>query len=114
MHLHLPGNLSPIVPLFAGLILFTSFRLCLKHKKSDKQRSRRFRLTGARIGNALQTLHIFVDPGVRYVSTEELYANAEDDEDDPADPTVHFEHQLRRIRLGEQIDRLTIRMREKE
>ncbi len=80
-----------------------------------KLKSRIFRFTGTAIGNAFQAVHIFVDPGVRYVIAEKLEEEAEDDgEDDLADPAKHLERQLRRIRRGEQIERLTVRIREKE
>jgi hypothetical protein len=50
---------------------------------------------------------------VRYVIAEKLEEHAEEHgEDDPADPVKHFERQLSRIRRGEQLDRLTIRMKE--
>jgi hypothetical protein len=56
--------------------------------------------------------HVFVDPGVRYVIAERLEEPSGDDcKDDPANPAIHLERQLRRIRRGEQIERLTIRIK---
>jgi hypothetical protein len=49
------------------------------------------------------------------VISERLEEPSEDDgKDDPADPAIHLERQLRRIRRGEQIERLTIRMKKEE
>lgn len=111
MHLHLlSGNVPHAVP-FA--VLFLCALVLRKRGFCCKPRHLRFRFFGAAVGNALQTLHIFVDPGVRYVIAEKLEEHAEEHgEDDPADPVKHFERQLSRIRRGEQLDRLTIRMKE--
>jgi hypothetical protein len=52
---------------------------------------------------------------VRYLIAEKLEEPSEDDGgDDLADPAIHLERQLRRIRRGEQVERLTIRMEKKE
>jgi len=93
--------------------LSASLRRKFPQNHPCKRKSHGFRFAGAAIGNALQTIHVFVDPGVRYVIAETLEEPSEDDgEDDSADPAIHLERQLRRIRRGEQIERLTIRMKE--
>ena len=57
----------------------------------------------------------FVDPGVRYVIAERLDEQAEEGEEgDLMDPVKHLERQLRRIRRGEQLDPLTIRIKDKK
>jgi hypothetical protein len=119
MHIHLSGNGPHAILLLAILLVLLALRLRLRHKLQQnypcKPKRRRFRFTGAAIGNALQTVHVFVDPGVRYVISERLEEPSEDDgKDDPADPAIHLERQLRRIRRGEQIERLTIRMKKEE
>ena len=113
MYLHLPGNIPRAICLFGVLVLATlGFRA--RRNGSSHSKRRLFRFTGVAVGNALQILHVYVDPRVRYVIAQRLEEQAEDDgEDDCADPGKHLEHQLRRIRRGEQLDRLTIRMREK-
>jgi hypothetical protein len=105
--------------LLATLLVLALLRLYLKRKFArnhpHQRKRRRFRFTGAAIGNALQALHVLVNPGVRHVITETLEEPSPDDsEEDPADPAIHFERQLRRIRRGQPIDRLTIRMKKKE
>ncbi len=121
MHIHLSyiqfsGNGPHAIFLLAILLALATLRLYLRRKLQQnyprKPKRRRLRFTGAAIGNALQTVHVFVDPGVRYVIAEKLEERSEDDgKDDPADPAIHLERQLRRIRRGEQIERLTIRMK---
>ena len=113
MSLHLSAGVLRAVSLAMLLVLaILGFRA--KRKVSFHSNRRRFRFTGVAVGNALQILHVYVDPRVRYVIVQRLEEQAEDDgEDDLADPGKHLERQLRRIRRGEQVDRLTIRMREK-
>lgn len=118
-YIHFCGNGRYAIFLLALLIVLAVPRLLLRRKlhqnSASRHKRRRFRFTGAAIGNALQTVHVFVDPGVRYVIAEKLEEATEDDgEDDSADPAIHLERQLRRIRRGEQIERLTIRMKRKE
>lgn len=118
-YIHFYGNGRHAIFLLAILIMVAVLRLLLRrklHQSSASKRKRgRFRFTGAAIGNALQTVHVFVDPGIRYVIAEQLEEPTEDDgEDDSADPAMHLERQLRRIRRGEQIERLTIRMKSQE
>jgi hypothetical protein len=114
MYLHLSGNIPRAICLFGVLVLATlGFRA--RRNGSSRSKRRLFRLTGVAVGNALQILHVYVDPRVRYVIAQRLEEQAEDDgEDDSADPDKHLERQLRRIRRGEQLDRLTIRMKEKK
>jgi hypothetical protein len=119
MHIHLSGNGPHAIFLLAIPLVLLALRLRLRRKLQQnypcKPKGRRFRFTGAAIGNALQTVHVFVDPGVRYVISEKLEEPSEDDgKADPADPAIHLERQLRRIRRGEQIERLTIRMKKEE
>ena len=59
-------------------------------------------------GNALQTLHAMTQQRVDYVLEEKFVDEAdEDDEGGPPEPTKHLQRQLRRIRRGEKVDRLT-------
>ena len=59
-------------------------------------------------GNALQTLHAMTQQRVDYVLEEKFVDEADDDDEGgPPDPTKHLQRQLRRIRRGEKVDRLT-------
>src|SRR5580658_3911732 len=112
MYLHLSASVLRAICLCVLLVLATlGFRA--RRKGSSHSKRRLFRFTGVAVGNALQILHVYVDPRVRYVIAQRLEEQAEDDGDDSADPVKHLEGQLRRIRRGEQLDRLTIRMKEK-
>jgi hypothetical protein len=113
MYRHLSASVLRAICLCVLLVLATlGFRA--RRKGSSHSKRRLFRFTGVAVGNALQILHVYVDPRVRYVIAQRFDEQAEDDgEDDCADPGKHLDRQLRRIRRGEQIDRLTIRMREK-
>jgi hypothetical protein len=60
-------------------------------------------------GNALQTLQVIAQPRAGYVIEEKLDDEADDDDDgDPCDPTKHLNRQLRKIRRGEVVERLTV------
>ena len=59
-------------------------------------------------GNALQNLQVIAQPRVEYVLAEIFDDEAEDDDEGgPLDPTEHLHRQLRRIRRGETLERLT-------
>ena len=70
-----------------------------------------FRFTGVAAGNALQSLHTFIDPGVRHQITQTLdEASDEDDEAHASDPKKHFEDQMHRLQRGEEVEQLTVRI----
>ena len=119
MHIHFSGSGSHAIFLVAVPLMLVALYLALGRKlplsHTRKPKNRRCRFAGAVLGNALQAMHMFVDPAVRYVIAEKLEESSEDDgEDDSADPAIHLERQLRRIRRGERVERLKIRMKEKE
>jgi hypothetical protein len=75
--------------------------------RAQKRTRGRYR-GGAALGNALQTLQIFVHPHVEHVIEERLKEPAdEDDEGEPKDPKAHLLRQVKKIRNGEDVDRLT-------
>lgn len=57
-----------------------------------------------------QVLQIF-DPGVRCVVQTEIEEDADKDEEEAKDPVEYLNRQLRRIRRGEAVERLKIRLR---
>jgi hypothetical protein len=60
-------------------------------------------------GNALQALQAITQQRAEYVLAEKFDDEAEDDnQGEPSDPTRHLHRQLRRIRRGEKIKRLTV------
>jgi hypothetical protein len=70
--------------------------------------SRKLYRGGAALGNALQELQVFVQPRAEHVIQERLEEVVdEDDSGEPKDPAEHLMRQARRIRNGEQVERLT-------
>ncbi len=67
--------------------------------------------SGAALGNALQRLQVIAQPEVRYVIREKEgeSVDGEDsgDPDYPIDPIAHLHRQARRIRRGEEVERIT-------
>jgi hypothetical protein len=67
--------------------------------------------SGAGFGNALQRLQVIAQPEVRYVirEKEDEESDGEDtgDPDHPIDPRTHLHRQARRIRRGDEVDRIT-------
>ena len=76
-----------------------------------KTTARQYRFTGVAMGNALQSLHTFVDPGVRHLMTQTIDETANDDgEGDASDPKKHSEDQMPESSVAKEIERLTILM----
>jgi hypothetical protein len=65
------------------------------------------------LGNALHSLQIFTRPTIAHVLQEKYDEDMEDDGDGgPDDPTRQLKRQLKRIRRGERVDTLTVRLRQ--
>jgi hypothetical protein len=104
------------VLLLRGLVLLFPIGLFVLprifSKTIDKDRAgkrRRLRLIGGFVGNALMPLHAIIHPHTKHLIVEQIKDHAENDQDtDPTDPEIHLQRQLRRIRNGENLDRLTI------
>jgi hypothetical protein len=63
------------------------------------------------LGMAFQFMQVFHRPSMAYVLEAKQDEDAdEDDQGDPDTPTKHLHRQLRRIRRGEQIDTLVLRL----
>lgn len=106
--------------LLRGLYELTAVFLCLffyqrfryrRNKRRGKSKWGFYPSTAA-VGNALQELQTMAQPQMQYVLEEKLDEPAEDDDEaGPDDPTAHLRKQAARIRRGERIDRLTVRLR---
>jgi len=76
---------------------------------------RGFRPGSTSLGNALQTLQVYVEPRVQHVLQERLEEEAEEDLDGdldhPVDPKAHLRRQAERIRRGEEVGRITALLR---
>jgi hypothetical protein len=99
---------------FVGLIIcafyFQRVRWRLRRRLGKKHLG--FYPSSASLGNALHTLQAIAEPRVAYVLEEKLDEHEdEDDEGGPKNPTEHLKRQLRRIRNGEEVDRLRVPIR---
>jgi hypothetical protein len=89
-------------------LVFCVRRFLWRRKKYLGRRNRRFFPTYTSAGNALQSLQAIAQPRADYVLAEKFNDEADDDDDgEPTDPAKHLHRQLRRIRRGEKIERLT-------
>jgi hypothetical protein len=77
-----------------------------------KRRGRRnlgFCPTYTSAGNALQALQVIAQPRAEYVLAKKFDDEADDDDEgERGNPEKHLHRQLRRIRRGEKVERLTV------
>jgi hypothetical protein len=89
-------------------VVFWGRRFLWRRRKRLGKRRLGFFPTFTSAGNALQNLQVIAQPRAQHVIEEKLDDEAEDDDDgEPADPEKHLHRQLRRIRRGERVERLT-------
>ena len=106
-----------LLSLSGPFLLLTIFALLLdrairKHTGGTGKRRIGFYPSNYALGLALRQIQTFVAPNMEATISDTLKEAAEaGDEGDPADPTIHLNRQLKRIRNGEQIDRLTTILR---
>jgi hypothetical protein len=92
----------------AGVAMFYALRLRWCFKTRAEKKTRGGYRGGAGLGNALQTLQVFVQPQTEHVIALMLEESVDKDEEgDPKDQTAHLLRQAKRIQKGEKIDRLT-------
>jgi hypothetical protein len=90
-------------------VLFCLRRLLYGRRKRLGKRRLGFCPTYTSAGNALQALQGMADPRVEHVLAQKFDDDAdEDDKGEPDSPEKHLHRQLRRIRRGERVERLTI------
>ena len=95
------------VCLFGFAFFYQRYRW--RRRKRRGYRHLGFYPTAGAMGNALHQLQQFAQPHEKYVIAEMLDEEAdEDDAGGPDDPTRHLHKQARKIRRGEEIDRITV------
>jgi hypothetical protein len=95
--------------ILACCFAFCARRLLWRRRERLGKRRKGFFPTYTAAGNALQTLQVIAQPRAEYVMEEKLDEDAVDDDDgDLCDPTKHLNRQLKRIRHGEIVERLTV------
>ena len=104
----------PFVAIVLILFHYSLRRVLFRRRKRRGKGRRGFYPSAYALGLAFQFMQVFTRPSVAYVLEEKQQQKAEeDDEGDPETPEGrlrHFHRQLRRIRRGEAIDRLELRM----
>jgi hypothetical protein len=107
--------------IFAGFIPFLAIIVILLHYSLRRVLWRRgkrlgksnlgFYPTSFALGMALQFMQVYWRPSVSYVLEEKQDEDAEeDDEGDPEGLNKQLSRQLKRIRRGEPVDRLVLRL----
>jgi hypothetical protein len=84
-------------------------RLRWQCNKPRRRRKLGFHPTSSALGNAFHTLQLIAEPKAEYIIEEKYNDEADEDEDsEPETPAKHLRRQLKRIRNGEEVDRLTV------
>jgi hypothetical protein len=95
--------------ILACCFVFCARRSLWRRRERLGKRRRGFFPTYTAAGNALQTLQVIPQPRAEYVIEQKFEEEADDDDDgEPCDPTKHLNRQLKRIRRGEIVERLTV------
>jgi hypothetical protein len=89
--------------------LFCLRRFLWRRRKRQGRRHLGFCPTYTSAGNALQALQAIAQPRAEHVLAEKFDDEADDDDEgEPGNPEKHLHRQLRRIRRGEKVERLTV------
>ena len=95
--------------IFSCCVLFCVRRFLWRRRKRQGKRNLGFFPTYTSAGNALQALQAIPEPRAEYVLAEKFDDEADDDDEgEPDSPERHLHRQLRRIRRGEKVERLTV------
>jgi len=98
----------PGLPLVLLVCAFFFQRYRWKRRRRLGKKRRGFYPSTYALGIAFQQIQLFVAPNAECPIAESLKEHAEEDDDEGAqNPARHLERQLRRIRRGERIERLT-------
>jgi hypothetical protein len=105
-------NAAPFLCLAPFFVLFYLRRAGWKRRRRLGKKSLGFSPSTFTLGIALQNLQAFTHPNVEYVLQEKYDEDADEDGNgDPDDPKEQMKRQLRRIRLGQSVDRLILRLK---
>lgn len=108
------GSIALAMPFLiaAALLLHCFFRHSWRKRNKTHPRSNpAFCTSSAALGTILLFVQVFYRPSIAYVVEARQEAGVEeDDAGDPDTPARQLERQLRRIRRGEPVDRLVLRV----
>ena len=104
---------TPSVAVVLLLGIFYLKRARWRRRRRTRPEYVGFYPSASSLGNAFHSLQTFTRPTVAHVLQEKYDEDMEDDGDGgPDDPTRHLNRQLKRIRRGERVDTLTVRLRQ--
>ena len=104
---------TPYVAVVVLLCTFYLKRAWWKLRRWTKPEYAGFYPSASSLGNAFHSLQTFTRPTIAHVLQEKYDEDMEDDGDGgPDDPTRQLNRQLKRIRRGERVDTLTVRLRQ--
>ena len=108
------GMIAPAIPLLAILVILVHYHLrraAWKRRRRLGLPNRGFCPSTSCLGTAFQHLQVFHRPSMAYVVQVKREEDEErDDEGYPESPLKLFKRQLRRIRNGEKIELLVLRL----
>lgn len=107
------GTTPALSLLVIGVIVvhYNLRRAAWKRRKRRDGRSSGFRPSSSSLGTALRFMQVYHRPSMTYVLEAKRDEDADEDDDgDPESLTKQLTRQLRRIRRGEPIDRLVLRI----
>jgi hypothetical protein len=105
---------SPFLAILVILAYYYIFRVPWGRKRKPTGRRSTFLWSTAGLGTALLGLTLFYRPRIQFAveaQHRQVEDADEDDNGDPDTPTRHLQLQLRRIRRGEALESLTVRLK---
>jgi hypothetical protein len=105
------GLSLPYVAIVVILFHYALRRVLFRRRKRLGRGRRGYYPSAIALGMAFQFMQVFTRPSIAYVLEEKQREEAEeDDEGDPETLHKQLSRQLKRIRRGEAVDRLVLRM----
>jgi hypothetical protein len=107
---------NPMTWLIATMIVITWSRIFRRVNKKPEDRSRIVRMgpgSSEAVGSAFLFLSMAYRPNHAFIAKAQIQQHEDAEDDDqggPDTPRKHFLRQLRRIRRGEPVDRLILRL----
>jgi len=102
---------SPFLAIVVILIHYCLRRAAWKRRKRNGRRTLGFCPSSVALASAFLFMPAFYRPSVSFeIEARQREDVEEDDEGDPETPAKHLHRQLKRIRRGEPIDRLVLRL----
>jgi hypothetical protein len=102
---------SPFLAIVAILVYYQMRRSVWKRKKCKGKKNLGFCPSSIALGTVFLFMPVFYRPSMAFVIEAELHEDVEeDDQGDPETPEKRFSRQLMRIRRGERLERLVLRL----